>query len=107
MSDFIRIVAGFLVWLALFSAIYGLHGIGCSASWSSTGLAGTSLFRLVLVAAASMAILSQIAVLMALRSPQGRSPSPFVRNVSTSLAAAAIVAQVWTVFPVVVLSACL
>ncbi|MDX2201262.1 MAG: hypothetical protein NW223_00795 [Hyphomicrobiaceae bacterium] len=106
MSDIFRIMAGFLVWLALFSALYGLHGIGCAAGWQATQVAGTSLFRLALVTAAGAAILAQLAVPVALRSPRLRSPSPFVGQVSTTLAVAAVVALTWTSFPVAVLSAC-
>lgn len=107
MSDLARIVSGFLLWLALFSAIYGLHGLGCMQSWSATALAGTSLFRVALVTAAAVAVLMQIGVLWALQTAPLRSASPFVQSVSTWLALAAVVAQAWALFPVIVLSACL
>jgi hypothetical protein len=107
MTDLLRIISAFLLWLALFSAVYGLHGVGCAASWTTTPVAGTSLFRLVLVGMALLAVFSQVAMLLALRAPQLRSPSPLVSHVSTALALAAVVAQAWSLFPVAVLSACL
>ncbi len=106
MSDLIRIVLAFLVWLAAFSAVYGLHGVGCAAGWSHLDVAGTSVFRMVLVAAALVAVLIQSAVLLVLNRPQLRSRSPFVAEVSTRLATAALIAQVWSLLPALALSAC-
>lgn len=107
MNDIVRIVGAFLLWIALFSFVYGLQGIGCAAGWPSTKIAGMSLYRLVLVAAAALAILAQLFALMALQHARLRSASPFVFQVSMALALSALAAQIWSLFPVAVVSACL
>ena len=105
MSDFARIFAPLLVWLALFSGVYGLHGIGCGMGWPGKDLGPLTLHRGALLAGAAGAVLVQGAVLLALIGPL-RSPRPFARRVSLTLAVAGLAAMVWTVLPVGFVSSC-
>ncbi|WP_096788107.1 hypothetical protein [Rhodobacter sp. CZR27] len=105
MSDIARIFAPLLVWLALFSAIYGLHGLGCGLDWPAIDVGGWSLQRIVLVSGWASAMVLQALVLGALvRAP--RSLSPLVRQVSLVLGATGMAAVIWTLFPVAVASTC-
>ena len=106
MTDILRISVPLTVWLASFSAVYGLEGLVCSKRWAQAGL-DLQMGRLALVAAWALAIALQIAILLALRSPRLASPSAFVRGVSLTLAVVALIATTWTLFPVVATSLCL
>ena len=105
MTDILRISVPLTAWLAAFSAVYGLHGLVCSERWIQAGLT-LPMGRIALVAAWMGAILIQVALLLALRSPRFASRSGFVRGVSLSLAIAALVAAIWTLLPVAVTTAC-
>jgi len=105
MTDVARMFAPLLIWLALFSGVYGLHGVGCGLGWSTIEVATWTLHRTVLVTAWSTAAILQALVLAALTGPL-RSPQPFVQGVTQTLAVAALVAVVWTLFPVVFASSC-
>ena len=107
MTDVLRILISLLLWLVVFSAVYGLHGIGCAAGWENIDVHGVSLVRLVLVAAWALALLAHLALLKALLSPRFRSASHFISRVSIALAIAALAATGWTLFPVAFLSRCI
>jgi hypothetical protein len=106
-SDVLRISIPLTVWLASFSAIYGLHGLACSANWTSAAFLGLPLARAALVAAWIAAIALQLGLVFAMKSHQFGSRSLFVRWISVTLSLAALVASLWTLFPVVATSACL
>lgn len=106
MRDVLRISVPLTVWLASFSAIYGLHGVICSGGWPSVAMLGIPLSRVVLVLAWMSATGLQIALLLAVRSAQFGSASTFVRRTSIILSVAALIATLWTLFPVVVTSTC-
>lgn len=106
MTDILRISVPLTVWLAAFSAVYGLHGLVCSERWAAGGL-DLAAGRAALIIASVVATALQVAFLLALRSPGFASPSPFVRRVSLILAIAALVATLWTLIPVAVTTACL
>lgn len=106
MKDVLEIVIALLVWLALFSALYGLEGVGCAAGWPDIRVNGATLFRAAMTTAFFVAILLLAAVLIALRLPRFRSASPFVAQISIMLAVAALIAGVWTLFPAVAVSSC-
>lgn len=106
MIDLLRILIGPLVWLAGFSGLYGLHGLGCSAGWHEVALAGLGLHRAVLLAAWAALLALQASVLLALwRGPFAATPG-FVRFTSVTLGVVGLVAAAWTLFPVAVLSSC-
>lgn len=103
MTDILRLSVPLTVWLASFSAIYGLSAIICSAGTApepSYGRAG-------LLAAWLFAIALQAVLLVGLRSPRLASSSAFVRKTSFVLSASALVATIWTLFPVVNAPLCL
>ncbi|WP_116085159.1 hypothetical protein [Tropicimonas sp. IMCC34011] len=105
MRDIIRILISPLVWLAAFSAVYGLHGLICGHGIDGEAF-GLPLPRLLLVAAYAAAILVQLPILWALYSPRFASPSPFVRFVSRATGWVGLVATVWSLLPVVMTSYC-
>jgi hypothetical protein len=106
MTDIVRIMIAPLIWLAAFSAVYGLHGMACAFGWAETGLWGVSLLRLVLTAGWLSAIAVQGLILAALYSHRFASPSPFVRGVSLMTGWTGFVATLWSLFPVVATSSC-
>ncbi|CCJ06641.1 hypothetical protein [Methylocystis sp. SC2] len=106
MKDVVRLVIALLVWLALFSALYGLEGVGCAAGWQRIPVNGATLFQAAMTTAFLVALFILVAVLVALRSQRFRSASPFVAHVSTILAIAALIAGAWTLFPALALPHC-
>jgi hypothetical protein len=105
MTDIVRIFAPLLVWLALFSGVYGLHGIGCGLGWPDLRLDGLSLHRLALLSAFGASLAVQAALLFALARPF-RSGHSFVQGVTLTLAVTALLATGWTLFPVIFASSC-
>lgn len=106
MTDILRISVPFTAWLAAFSAVYGLQGVVCSERWAEAGL-DLAAGRAAMTVALAAAVMLQIAFLLALRSLRFGSRSPLVRRVSLILAISALVATLWTLLPVVTISACL
>lgn len=106
MTDILRISVPLTVWLAAFSAVYGLQGVVCSDRWTEAGLDLVS-GRVALIAAWVAATALQVAFIIALRSPRLVSSSPFVRRLSLILAISALVATMWTLSPVVMSMTCL
>ena len=106
MTDVLRILIAPLVWLAAFSGVYGLHGIGCAMGWTEVELLTLSLFRVALLAAWGAAVVVEIALLAGLRSERFGSESPFVRGISVTLGWVGLVAALWTLHPVAVTSTC-
>ena len=106
MTDVVRILVGPLVWLAGFSAVYGLHGLACASGWGHTDAFGMSLLRLVLGAVAIGLVGAQIAILLALSSSRLASSSGFIRRVSLATAWVGLASAIWTMLPVAVSSSC-
>lgn len=106
MTDILRISIPLTVWIAAFSAIYGLEGLVCSDNWAEAGLSPAQ-GHAALIAAWVIAIVVQAGLLLALRVPRFASSSGFIQAVGVSLAAFALVATVWTLFPVVTTSVCI
>lgn len=102
MRDVLRLSLPMTVWLAGFSAIYGLHGFICSDRWAFDDAAG----RPVILAAAVAVIAVQAGLLAALRKPRFASPDSFVQRVAMTLGVAALVAGLWTLLPVGTLAMC-
>jgi len=105
MTDVLRLFGPLAVWLGSFSAVYGLHGLVCSDRWTAAGLT-LSDGRLVLVAAWLTAIAVQVGLLLVLRLRRFAPPPGFPAGVSQWLSAAAVVATLWSLFPVAVTSTC-
>lgn len=106
MSDILRLSLPLSVWIAAFSAVYGLEGVVCSDLWAAAGL-GLAEGRAALAAAWAIAIGLQLALLAALRRPRLASALPWVQRVSTILAWVALAATAWSLMPVVTTSLCL
>ena len=100
MSDVIRILIAPLIWLACFSAIYGLHGLSCSSSLGPTLSAG--FWQAALIAAWVGALGLQVMILVIVR--RRPAASPLVARVSGLLVWTSLAATVWSLFPVAVLS---
>lgn len=99
MKDILRLSVPLAVWLAGFSAVYGLQGLTCSRHWPDDLAA-----RPALLLAWALAVALQAALLWSLvRDP---SASSFLRRVGVALAAVALAAAVWTLAPVAIASAC-
>jgi hypothetical protein len=105
MMDFLRIFTPLLVWLALFSGVYAVHGLGCGLGWDSVGLGEWSLHRAALVGAWAGAIAVQAGTLYLIAGPL-QSPAAFARWLSLALAVSGVVAMVWSLFPVAVTTYC-
>jgi hypothetical protein len=105
MTDVARIMAPMLVWLAVFSGVYGLHGIGCGLGWPDVEVGDWTLHRTALLAAWASAAILQALLLVALARPL-RSPRPFVQSVSLTLAISGLVATGWTLSPLLFATSC-
>ncbi len=106
MKNLLRILFPLLVWLASFSAIYALHGLGCALGWSNVALPGMSLFRWLLLVSWLIALLAQGAMLMALRSRRFRSHDTFIHRTSLATSCAGLISTLWTLLPVAVSGPC-
>ena len=105
MREILRVSVPLSLWLASFSAVYGLQGLVCSDRWTAAGL-GLEAGRVALVLAALLAVTLQAGLLWALRAPSLASGSPALRKASVTLAIAALVAAAWTLLPVATTSIC-
>lgn len=105
MTDLLRILIAPLVWLAAFSAVYGLHGVLCGQAVTGTVL-GMPLQRVALVAAYGLAILLQLGLLWALHSPRFAATSDFVHFVSRATGWTGLIATIWSLLPVAVTTYC-
>lgn len=106
MTDVIRIMLSPLVWLASFSAVYGLHGLLCGHGLVDATAGSLSLPRALLVAAYGLALALQAAILVGLHMPRFASSSGFMRFVSVATGWAGLVAAAWSLMPVLTTSMC-
>ena len=100
MTDLLRILIGPLVWLAGFSAVYGLHGMICGLGWGGTPAAALR------IAAFAAAVAVQAGILAALYLPRFDPATGFVRRVSRATGWTGLAAAVWSLFPVLATSSC-
>ncbi len=96
MKDLIRLFVPLVLWLASFSAIYGLQAIMCRQGWD----------QILLIGGFGLAIALQSAVLLGLASRKYGASTKFVRQSSLALGLVGMLAVLWTFAPVVFLSAC-
>ena len=106
MRDLLRILLPLLVWLASFSAIYGLHGLGCALGWAKVAWLGLSLFRWALLIAWFAAIVLQLLLVCVVRRQHCKRTSRFYHQLNLVSAWSALIATAWTLFPVTVSSNC-
>jgi len=105
-KELVRILLPLLVWLASFSAIYGLHGLGCAFGWTEVAFLGMTLFRGALLTGWLAAILVQLLLLLAVRKRPFASTSDFYGKLNLVTAWSGVTATGWTLFPVTVSSTC-
>lgn len=106
MTDILRLSLPLTVWIAAFSAIYGVEGVVCSAHWSDAGL-DLAQGRAVLIAAWILAIAAQIGLIFWLRRPGFAAGNPWLQRVSLILAMVALVATLWSLLPAATATLCL
>lgn len=100
MIEILRLSLPLTIWVTGFSALYALQGLTCSRHWPVEGDA-----RLILVAAATIAVAAQgLCLLVLARHP---SPSRFVQTTALTLTIASLVAAVWLLVPILATSTCL
>lgn len=105
MRDVLRILVSPLVWLASFSAVYGLHGLICG--YGIGGVAFTfPLPRALLIAAYAVGVLLQMGLLASFYHRRFASASKFTRFVSRATGWTGLVATVWSLFPAVMTTYC-
>lgn len=106
MTSVLSILVSPLLWLALFSGIYGLQGLSCELDLDTTTFAGISAARALLGAAWLAAIALQATLLAALHADRFSPEGAFVRWISRATGWTGLVAMIWTLFPVAVTSSC-
>ena len=105
MSTVLRLSLPLTLWLASFSAVYGLHGLLCSARFAPPELEPRG--RLLLLGAALAAVALQAGLLAALRSRRWPPADPVTGRISVMLALVALVGTIWTLFPALMVPHCL
>lgn len=106
MIDLLRILAGPLVWLAAFTATYGLHGLVCGHSIQGTVLGLVSLQRLILVSAYLLATAVMGLLLWGLYLPRLAASSPIISFVSRVTGWTGLVAVLWSLVPTATTTYC-
>jgi len=96
MTDVLRLFGPLVLWLASFSAVYGVQGIVCAQGWSNTPV----------LLAWGVAIALQAGLLTVLCSARYGMRHGVARRASLTLGTIGLFAVIWTLFPVVVLPAC-
>ncbi|KAA2211635.1 hypothetical protein [Teichococcus oryzae] len=97
-----RSSAGLLLWAFGFSALYALHGFGCESGWHEVGIAGSTLFRWVMVSTWMLLCIAGLVTIWWMRS----APAGFERRLSLASAVIGCVATVITGVPVTIASVC-
>lgn len=101
MGTVIRLALPLTVWLAAFSAVYGLNGWLCT-----TGL-GDATARALLAAAVLLAVAGQGGLILWLGRADWRAAGPTLRGVALTLAVVALIGTLWTMLPGLMLTRCL
>ncbi|PZO66983.1 MAG: hypothetical protein DI498_04335 [Paracoccus denitrificans] len=96
-----RFLAGPILWAVLFSAIYGLHGIGCANEWTQQSMGSFSVQRVVLVGAWLFGIALHLLLIALNRVPHDRYHLIAMANLI------GLVSTVVTLFPVIITSSCM
>lgn len=97
MTDVLRLFGPLVLWLASFSAVYGVQGMSCAQGWGNAPV----------LLAWGVAIALQAALLPVLRSARFGMRHGLARWASLALGVIGLVAVIWTLFPIVVLQACI
>lgn len=106
MTEILRAIAGLLLWSLAFATIYGLQGLGCAYGWAEIPIAGISLMRAMLVGGWLVFLGLHGALILALSDSALGARDPFFRRLSLTIAITGLVASLWSLFPVAVISIC-
>ncbi|MEO1910223.1 MAG: hypothetical protein ABGX10_07345 [Paracoccus sp. (in: a-proteobacteria)] len=101
MGTVIRIALPLTMWLAAFSAVYGLNGWLCT-----TGVSAATA-RTLVAAAVLLAIAMQAGLIWWLRRSDWAAAGPVLRHVALTLGVVALIGTVWTLVPGLMLSRCM
>jgi hypothetical protein len=92
----VRLFGPLVLWLGLFSAVYGVQGIACAQGWQGW----------IVQIAWAAAIILQAALLVILMRADVRPGAGPERFASIGLGVVGLVAVIWTMFPTVILTGC-
>lgn len=96
-----RVLAGPILWGGLFSAVYGLHGMGCNLGWTDIGLWFTDLHHAAMWAVWVAGLAVHLLLVVTMPAGQGRPRKIIVAGTWIGL-----VASAFTLFPVIATSTC-
>ncbi len=107
-ASLLLIAAGFIIWALAFTLLYGGLSVGCAFGWQAMTMAGGNLLRVVLLAIWAVHMIALVGLLIyCLRLPRtGDSTPAFTRKAAIGTTVAALVATLWTGFPIPALSQC-
>lgn len=106
MKDLARILVAPLVWLASFSAVYGLHGLICGHGLDGA-VGGVDVARALLVLAYGLAVTTQAAIVWAIHGSWLAASGRFAAFVSRTTAWVGLAAAIWTLLPTITTTYCL
>lgn len=96
MTEVLRLFGPLVLWLASFSAVYGIQGMSCAQGWGNTPV----------LIAWILAIALQAALLAVLYSKRYGARSGTARWASLTLGVIGLIAVIWTLFPTAILQTC-
>lgn len=96
-----RVLAGPVLWAVLFSAVYALHGAGCHLGWTARPVWFTDLHHLAMWATWLSGLGLHALLVVTMPAGQGRS-----RAIIVATSWIGLVASLFTLFPVLVISTC-
>lgn len=94
-------ILGPAIWAATFTAVYGLHGVGCVSGWPQTPVGPVSLHRAAMLAPWGAGSLAGLILLLKL--PRGRERAVWLPYAG---AVTGLAATLFTLSPVVLASTC-
>ena len=97
MTAVLRLFGPLVLWLASFSAVYGMQGITCAMGWGNAPV----------IMAWVVAIALQAAMLAVLYGSRFGARNRAERWANLALGTIGLIAVIWTLFPVVLLGPCL
>lgn len=96
-----RALAGPILWGALFSLVYALHGAGCNLGWTDRPVLFTDLHHAAMWVAWLVGLVLHVVLVVILPAGTGRA-----RWVIVAGSWIGLVASVFTLFPVIATSTC-
>ncbi|WP_410217366.1 hypothetical protein [Paracoccus sp. (in: a-proteobacteria)] len=97
----LRALAGPILWGALFSLVYALHGTGCNLGWTERPVLFSDLHHMAMWAAWIAGLVLHVILVVTMPTGDG-----VTRRIITLGSWIGLVASAFTLFPVVVTSTC-